>query len=341
MDKETLSNYGWIVICILILAVMLALATPFGSFVAGAIKSTTAGLFMTNQNALGAAGIVIGDQEFDEQEEKDMSGNAYAIYTASDETLRFIRAEEAPQIGDLYNNEEITMVYSDIETINTYYDGEAEHRPWGSAKRVIVEDWIQPITTSAWFSNMRNATYFDVAKIDMSKVTDMSYMFAQAGRNNSVTTFKIVGMEKWDVSNVQNMTCALSFVGEYATTWSIGDLSGWKTTNVKSMQNLFSGCGQYAPNWTVGDLSGWNVSNVTHMQYIFQKTGMHSTTYELNGVDQWKPSSLENAFGAFWDTGLNVDYTIDLSSWSTYVDDDVNHNYFETNVETKIITPWE
>ena len=30
MDKETLSNYGWIVICVLVLAVMIALATPFG-----------------------------------------------------------------------------------------------------------------------------------------------------------------------------------------------------------------------------------------------------------------------------------------------------------------------
>lgn len=57
MDKETLSHYGWIVILVLILAVMLALASPFGTFVAGAIKSTTAGLFDVNQNALGVAGI--------------------------------------------------------------------------------------------------------------------------------------------------------------------------------------------------------------------------------------------------------------------------------------------
>ena len=64
MDKETLSNYGWIVILVLILAVMIALASPFGTFIAGAIKSTTAGLFDVNQNALGTAGIVIGDQEF-------------------------------------------------------------------------------------------------------------------------------------------------------------------------------------------------------------------------------------------------------------------------------------
>lgn len=64
MDKETLSNYGWIVICVLVLAVMIALAGPFGTFVAGAVKSTTAGLFGVNQNALGAAGITIDDQAF-------------------------------------------------------------------------------------------------------------------------------------------------------------------------------------------------------------------------------------------------------------------------------------
>lgn len=65
MDKETLSNYGWIVICVLVLAVMIALATPFGTFVADAIKSTTQGLFDVNQNALNSTGLInIGDKEF-------------------------------------------------------------------------------------------------------------------------------------------------------------------------------------------------------------------------------------------------------------------------------------
>ena len=65
MDKETLSNYGWIVICVMVLAVMLAFASPFGNFVADAIKSTTQGLFDVNQGALDAAGIQIMEQEFD------------------------------------------------------------------------------------------------------------------------------------------------------------------------------------------------------------------------------------------------------------------------------------
>lgn len=52
MDKETLSNYGWVVICVLVLVVMIALATPFGKFIAEAVKNTTKGLFDASHNAL-------------------------------------------------------------------------------------------------------------------------------------------------------------------------------------------------------------------------------------------------------------------------------------------------
>ena len=53
MDKETLSHYGWIVIAVLIIAVMLALATPFGVYIKGAFNSTTAGFADVNSNANG------------------------------------------------------------------------------------------------------------------------------------------------------------------------------------------------------------------------------------------------------------------------------------------------
>ena len=55
MDRETLSHYGWIVILVLILAVLLALATPFGSFIAEGFKATYAGFGMVSDNALGVA----------------------------------------------------------------------------------------------------------------------------------------------------------------------------------------------------------------------------------------------------------------------------------------------
>ena len=52
MDKETLSNYGWIVICVLVLAVMIALATPFGNFIADGFKATFLGFGQTNNSMI-------------------------------------------------------------------------------------------------------------------------------------------------------------------------------------------------------------------------------------------------------------------------------------------------
>lgn len=52
MDKETLSHYGWIVVLILILSVMLALATPFGGFVAKGFKATYTGFDFVENKAI-------------------------------------------------------------------------------------------------------------------------------------------------------------------------------------------------------------------------------------------------------------------------------------------------
>ena len=38
MDKETFSSYGWIVITVLVLAVMIAFAGPFGELIKAAVN---------------------------------------------------------------------------------------------------------------------------------------------------------------------------------------------------------------------------------------------------------------------------------------------------------------
>lgn len=61
MDKNTLSNYGWIVIAVLVLSVMIALATPFGEYIKAGVESTTAGLFDTSEKALNVVGMSAKD----------------------------------------------------------------------------------------------------------------------------------------------------------------------------------------------------------------------------------------------------------------------------------------
>ena len=65
MDKKTLSNYGWIVVLVLVLAVLVSIATPFGQYIARAIKSTSEGFQEVNKNSLNAADIVTGNVEFE------------------------------------------------------------------------------------------------------------------------------------------------------------------------------------------------------------------------------------------------------------------------------------
>ena len=125
MDKETLSNYGWIVICVLVLAVMIALAGPFGTFVAGAVKSTTAGLFGVNQNALGAAGIDIEDQVFENCEHLETE----------------IRNATADYSGDTCCKECGTVLSAGtyvIPTGGTYYDA-SENKTLTAGKAFPVE----------------------------------------------------------------------------------------------------------------------------------------------------------------------------------------------------------
>ena len=39
MDKETFSSYGWIVITVIVIAIMIAFATPFGEFIVKAVQN--------------------------------------------------------------------------------------------------------------------------------------------------------------------------------------------------------------------------------------------------------------------------------------------------------------
>ena len=52
MDRETLSNYGWIVICVLILAVMIALAPVFAAAIKEAVTNAYTALIDKGSEAI-------------------------------------------------------------------------------------------------------------------------------------------------------------------------------------------------------------------------------------------------------------------------------------------------
>ena len=69
----------------------------------------------------------------------------------------------------------------------------------------------------------------------------------------------IIGIEDWDVSNVENMEDMFKGCKNFNS-----DLSNWDVSNVKSMAFMFKGCENFNC-----DLSKWNVSIVKNMCNMF------------------------------------------------------------------------
>ena len=141
-----------------------------------------------------------------------------------------------------------------------------------------------------YLKDKRTATekYGDISGWDVSNVTDMSAMFAEAFSFNG-------DLSKWDVSNVKNMH-AMFFAAESFN----GDLSKWDVSNVRNMSSMFS----YSS--FNGDLSKWNVSNVRNMYQMFGDTSFNG---DLSNWDVSNVEDMENMF-------LDARYNRDLSKWN-------------------------
>lgn len=86
MDKSTLSHYGWIVIVVLILAVMLALATPFGTYVGDAVVTTARGFVGISENNLNEESIKEKGEVWKDRLENGIDGGSGGANTPSEPT---------------------------------------------------------------------------------------------------------------------------------------------------------------------------------------------------------------------------------------------------------------
>ena len=148
---------------------------------------------------------------------------------------------------------------------------------------------------SYMFNGTNNLTHLDLSGWDTSNVTDMSYMFYNM---SGLTTLDV---SHFDTSNVVNMR--EMFRGTSRLTAL--NISSWDVSKVKNMNSMFKNTGLSM----MLDLSRWNVSNVENMSYMFNGAN-HLTHLNLSG---WDTSNVTTMCAMFADMG-NLTF-LDLNGW--------------------------
>ena len=111
---------------------------------------------------------------------------------------------------------------------------------------------------------------------DVSRVTDMNYMFGGTSFNQP--------LDKWDVSNVKRMD------GMFMNARSFNQpLDKWDVSNVRDMSYMFERAGSFNQ-----PLNNWNVSKVTRMSYMFEDA--ESFNQPLNNWDVSKVEHMRYMF---------------------------------------------
>lgn len=180
---------------------------------------------------------------------------AFAVYSADDNSLNFYKRAGMPNAGDQFEGKKVTAVYTGIETM-TSAPGWMLNYSKDIKTAIVYDEGISPTDTGFWFAELRNMKTADVSKLDMSKCKTIGCMFTnctslttldlsawntrsltdinQAFQNcTSLTKLNVSG---WDVSKVTNMT--LAFAEDRAL--SSLDLSTWDNSAVTSMKDVFS-----------------------------------------------------------------------------------------------------
>ena len=128
-------------------------------------------------------------------------------------------------------------------------------------KTVREEDMI---TTNEELKNKIKELYKEQGEgetLDVSSLTNIIKCddFSNIFRGYDKVEY-IIGLEDWDVSNVEDMSYMFAGCDKFNC-----DLSKWDVSSVRDMRYMFNGCEKFN-----SDLSDWDVSSVRYMINIFK-----------------------------------------------------------------------
>ena len=292
MDKSTLSNYGWIVIAVLVLAVMVALASPFGHFIEAGVKSTAQGLFDVNQSAGAIIGLDMPEQDFCKHTETEIRNTdtnytgdtccklcnkvlikgTYIVPTGGTYYVGVTSTSTGDYTGATATFTEGQAIPDKVNTGDVYVFGDYEYR---YNQYYGTFGWTSDTTQSCWGVRVLDTgktTYGAILEsINGKPVTSLSSTFKGC---TSLTTPPSIP------SSVTNMQSTFSNCTSLVTA---PDMSN--ANSVTNMSYTFSNC----TSLTIAPVIP---SSVTNMYYTFLDCKNLTTAPVI-------PSSVTNMYGTF------------------------------------------
>ena len=147
--------------------------------------------------------------------------------------------------------------------------------------------------------------------LNTSRVTNMSYMFAEAGRDSEV--FKLDLGNNFDTSNVINMYCMFINAGEKSAEFTLNLGNKFNTSKVTNMYMMFANTGYNSKIFKLDLGDKFDTSNVTTMFNMFGATGYNSPVFTLNLGNKFNTSKVDDMSQMFLETGYSSQvFTLNL-----------------------------
>ena len=184
-------------------------------------------------------------------------------------------------------------------------------------KLLSVEQWgnIAWESMNNTFSGASNLTIKATDAPNLSRVTDMSYMFVAATSFNQ-------DIGGWNVSNVESMC---SMFGE-ATSFN-QDIGAWNVSKVTNMETMFLNAFSFDQ-----DIGDWNVSSVEYMMAMFWR----AISFDQN-IGGWDVSSVTNMSSMFW---YATSFNQDIGGWNVSNVRDMRYMFFRVFPFNQDISGW-
>ena len=231
MNKQILSNYGWIVIVTLVLGVMLTFATPFGNYTGKTFVDITSKFINSNNQALSDENLEKKGEEwglylqYGKTNPEDIFIADGATYTCVDGTV-LNAGDVFPSLkdGDVYNHTDYEYTYK------SSYNGWGVRCVNNTAEPCAILKSINEKPIVNMYGTFQDCTALTTIPTIPNTVKDMSYAFYKCKNLTNINGL-VIPKSVTSISNIFRECTALT------------DLSGLVIPNsVRNISSAFSGC---------------------------------------------------------------------------------------------------